>query len=71
MIVKIRNPSFDPAARQTAAVKTAITAHFAANVGVENFTFDDLRAARPALAALTDGQLHQALLDMGVAVSVG
>lgn len=38
----------------------------AGNSAKESFSFDELRAAVPALASLTDGQIHQLAIDAGL-----
>ncbi len=65
--MKIINPNF-AGKGSTQAQRDALTAYLTANVAKAAPTFDDVRAAVPALAGLKDGELHQVALDAGLKV---
>lgn len=68
-MLKLKNPKKPPAS-YTAAQKTDVTAWVTAlSDTVRDVSFDEIRAAVPNVATITDGALLTLLLDAGYVVA--
>lgn len=67
MAFRVRNPNFVPPSKgKVDGAKAAVTAFLAGRgQAIEFVTFDDIKAAVPALAGEPDGVIYQVLADLG------